>query len=113
MVGVGQDGVRDGVRKDLSIPEPGFVTEERIRAGTNDGNSVIREVFQEILEGANFGRSDEGEVKRVCVQHIPFVLEVLAADRLLFAVHIRRATPGGRWLTYNRHSVSPCVRQSD
>jgi hypothetical protein len=39
--------------------------------------------------------ADEREVERVPVEDVPLALEVLVAERLLLAVHVRDRAPGG------------------
>src|SRR5262245_14728971 len=93
VAGVGEDRMRDSLREGLPIAKPPRMRKERVGADADDRHVLVFEILRERLEALDLGRTHEGEIERVPVEHMPAAAIVLRRDRALLSTEVRNAGP--------------------
>src|SRR4029450_2638035 len=92
---VRDDRMRHLLRKRLAGREPALIGVPRVGTDADQGDLLAFELVRETLESLDLRRTDEGEVQRIPVEHVPAASEVVLAEHTLLAAGIGDTGPAG------------------
>src|SRR5437762_4280270 len=86
---------------------------ERVRADPDHVDLVVAEVVQVLLDAADLGGADEGEVQRIPIEDMPHAGQIPVADLLMLSLDVGHAAPLGLFLADHAHRSLSSIRSCD